>query len=240
MLTLNALGKHGGDLVNFLRSSLKDDENELKILIDGPVQVEEIRRFLEPLGFSDFVLEDDDGNLYLMTSKKPHEAMPPLENTPSPINRLSPSSQGAQEKILSQASLSPMSRGDVSSLTEGFPHKPVPKNFNLNIQKSTGVLISSENKKYKKIFMQKVLSSLVNSKIKPEILALMNDAVALAAYNSPSCDYLKELEDSGVKILISQSCADYLGMTESIGVGTAVDMAEIFEEIFSCERIVNL
>ena len=69
MPTLNALGKHGGDLVNFLRSSLKDDENELKILIDGPVQVEEIRRFLEPLGFSDFVLEDDDGNLYLMIEK---------------------------------------------------------------------------------------------------------------------------------------------------------------------------
>ena len=245
MLTLNALGRHGGDLVKFLQSSLKDNENELKLLIDGPVQVEEIRRFLEPLGFADFVLEDDDGNLYLMTSKNSHTFEPapkpvnPLANTPSPINRLSPPSQGAQEKILSHVSLPPMSRGDVSSLTEGFPHKSVQKNFNLNIQKSTGVLISCENKKYKKIFMQKVLSSLLNSKIKPEVLALMNDAVSLAAYNSPSCDYLKGLEDSGVKILISNSCADYLGITESIGAGTAVDMSEIFEEIFSCERIVN-
>ena len=70
MLTLNALGRHGAELVNFFRGSLKDNESELKILIDGPIQVEEIRKFLEPLGFSDFILEDNDGNLYLMTSRK--------------------------------------------------------------------------------------------------------------------------------------------------------------------------
>ena len=68
MLTINAIGKHGGELVKFLRDSLKDNENELKILIDGPVQVEEIRKCLEPLDFSNFVLEDDDGNLFLLTS----------------------------------------------------------------------------------------------------------------------------------------------------------------------------
>ena len=88
--------------------------------------------------------------------------------------------------------------------------------------------------------MTKILSSLVQSKIKPEVLALMNGAVALAAYNSPSCDYLKELEAANVKILISESCADYMGVTEAIGVGSVVDMSEIFEEIFSCEKVVSL
>ena len=33
MLTLNAIGKHSGGLVEFLRDSLKDNENELKILM---------------------------------------------------------------------------------------------------------------------------------------------------------------------------------------------------------------
>ena len=59
--------------MKFLRSSLKDNENELKILIDGSIQVEEIRKCLEPLDFSDFVLEDDDGNLFLLTSKEAEE-----------------------------------------------------------------------------------------------------------------------------------------------------------------------
>ena len=218
MLTLNALGKHGAELVKFLQSSLKDNEFELKILIDGPVQVEEIRKFLEPLNFSNFVLEDDEGNLYLMTSKEaPKSVQIPEAKTELPLPH--------------ETAENPIKPAPVSK----------PKNFNLQIQNRTGVLISCDNNgKYKKIFMQKILSSLVISKIKPDILALMNAAVSLAAYNSSSCDYLKKLEAAGVKILISQSCADYLGITEAIGAGTAVDMSEIFEEIFSCERIVNL
>ncbi|MBR2208384.1 MAG: hypothetical protein IJ859_06200 [Synergistaceae bacterium] len=223
MLTLNVPGKHGGELVNFLQSSLKDDETELKILIDGPVQVEEIRKILEPLGFANFVLEDDDGNLYITTSKNPSIAS---KNDIQAVNS-APANLGAvTHEPVAEAKPMPI---PIS--------KPVQAKFNL--QKSTGVLISCENGKYRKIFTQKILSSLVKSKIKPEVLALMNAAVSLAAYNSKSCDYLKELEAAGVKILISESCADYLGITESIGAGTAVDMSEIFEEIFSCERIIN-
>ena len=225
MLTLNALGKHGGELVKFLRDSLKDNETELKILIDGPVQVEEIRKFLEPLGFADFVLEDDDGNLYITTSKK--SASPSVAlNDIQAVNSIPANLVATAPEPIAETKPMPILN-------------PKPVQAKLILQRSTGVLISCENGKYKKIFMQKILSSLVKSKIKPEVLALMNAAVNLAAYNSKSCDYLKELETAGVKILISQSCADYLGITESIGAGTAVDMSEIFEEIFSCERILN-
>lgn len=214
MLTLNAIGRHGKDLVNFLSDSVKDDEKELKILIDGPVQVEEIRKFLEPLSFSNFILEDDEGNLYLMTSKKVEvEAVEEAAATtpPPPV----------PEKI--QA-----------------PKDNVIKNININIKNSTGVLISCETGKYKNIFMKKILESLAKSKIKPDVLALMNGAVNLAAYNSLTCNYLKELENNGVKILISESCADYMGITEAVGAGTLVDMSEIFEEIFSCEKLMSL
>ena len=115
--------------------------------------------------------------------------------------------------------------------------KPERANLSLELRNSTGVLI--KDGKNKKNFMLKILSSLVKSKIKPEVVALINGAVSLAAYNSNSCNYLKELEAAGVKILISESCADSLGITEAVGVGTIVDMSEIFEEIFSCERILN-
>ncbi|MBR1487145.1 MAG: hypothetical protein IJ597_07830, partial [Synergistaceae bacterium] len=180
MLTLNVLGKHGGELVKFLRDSLKDkdNENELKILIEGPMQVEEIRKCLEPLDFSNFVPEDDDGNLFLLTSKEADESdfiATPLELSqalnPAPL-KAAPTLP-AQPAVISAAA-SPVNV-NIS--------KPKIANLNLQLKNATGILISREfnlNGKYKKIFLQKILSSLANSKIKPEILALMNGAVSLA------------------------------------------------------------
>ena len=69
MLTLNAAGKSGNDAVDFIRSSLSVDENELKILIDGPAQSDAIKKFLEAQGFNNIFPEDDDGALYLVASK---------------------------------------------------------------------------------------------------------------------------------------------------------------------------
>lgn len=217
MMTLNALGRHGAELTKFFRGSLNDSEAELKILIDGPIQVEEIRKILEPLGFSNFVLEDDEGNLYLTTSRKIEADESPREeeNPPAPV-------------------------APAPSMPQAPEHKEIKREASIVLKHSTGVLISCEQGKYKNIFMKKILISLVNSKIKPEVLALMNGAVSLAAYNSSTCAYLKELEAAGVKILISGSCADFLGLTEAIGAGSVVDMSEILEEIFSCEKVISL
>ena len=212
MQTLNAVGKHGGSLVSFLKDSLKAGESELKILIDGPIQVEEIRKFLEPSGFANFMLEDDEGNLYLTTSLK-DEAVKEVAATPPAHPVAAPS---VPEKV------SP------------------PKNISIEMKNSTGVLIACAPGKHKQNFTRKILASLVNSKVKPEVIALMNGAVALAAYDAPTCDYLKELESAKVKILISDSCADLVGVSEAIGVGVLVDMSEIFEEIFSCAKVVSL
>ncbi|MDY6399896.1 MAG: hypothetical protein SPL10_06690 [Synergistales bacterium] len=230
MLTLNALGRHGAELVNFFRGSLKDNESELKILIDGPIQVEEIRKFLEPLGFSDFILEDNDGNLYLMTSRKSKS-----EEKEIAVTESAPIAEAA-----ATVSAQTQQPEKVSSPKEININKNINKEINIKIKHSTGVLISCRPGKYKNIFMKKILMSLVNSKIKPEVLGLMNGAVNLAVYNSAACDCLKELEAAGVKILISESCADFMGITETVGAGNLVDMSEIFEEIFSCEKVISL
>ena len=104
------------------------------------------------------------------------------------------------------------------------------------IKNSTGVLISSRASK----FVKKFLQSLINSKIKPDVIALMNFGVGIAAYNSDTFKYLNELNSQGVKILISDSCADRMGVTEAIGIGDLVDLSEILEEIFSCGKVVNI
>lgn len=105
---------------------------------------------------------------------------------------------------------------------------------------TTGVLISCRNKEYNSAFMKKFLASLVKAEKKPEIIALLDSAVKIAAYTSPLCAFLKRLEADGVRVLVSESCSDRLGMTEAAGAGIIMDMAEILSEIFSCSKVISV
>ncbi len=107
-------------------------------------------------------------------------------------------------------------------------------------QSTLGVIISLRNKELNSSFLKKFLLSLLKVSDKPNVIALLDSAVKIAAYNSPLCVILKKLETDGVQILISESCADRLGITEAVGAGVIVDMAEILDEIFSCSKIVSI
>ena len=102
------------------------------------------------------------------------------------------------------------------------------------------ILISGENKKYRYDFLRKFLRSLMNSRIKPNIIALMNDSVKLAAYDSETCDYLKRLASDGVNVLVSESCTDRLNLSEAIGTGELADMSEIIERVLECESVISI
>ena len=194
MLTLNAS--------DFLRNnSITNNEDELRVALTDLSRVDEVKKALEAQGYVDVVPEDDDGNLFLMASKKSETE----EKTSEPEQLTSPPTE-----------LPPME------------------------QNSTCVLISCEPEKYKQTFFKKVLASLITSRVKPNVIALMNGAVKLAAYNTPTCNYLKQLETLGVKILISDSCSDTAGISESVGAGVMVDMSEILEAILTCEKVVSV
>ena len=196
MLTLNAS--------DFLRdNSITNGENELRVALVDLSRVDEVKKILESQGYTDIVPEDDEGNLFLVASKKSDTKTSEPEQSPKP------------DPII----------------------QPQPVNNIPVIKNSTGVLISGN---YKLPFFKKILSSLVTSKVKPNVIAFMNAAVKLAAYNSQTCGYLKTLESSGVKILISESCADSAGLSEAVGAGVMVDMSEIFEAIFTCEKVVSI
>ncbi len=191
MLTITTAGKSDVEAVNLVKNAISTGES-VKILVDGPLQADNIKKFLDTQGWS-VMIEDDDGSLYLTAMKDvqqpkvtPHVA--PKETAPGTI----------------------------------------------------GVLISCRNKEYNSAFIKKFLLSLLKTDIKPDVIALLDSAVKIAAYNSPSCVALKKLEDDGVQILISETCADRLGITDATGAGVIADMAEILDEIFSCSKIVSI
>ena len=217
MLTLNITGKSIRDSLN---EASTGNENEVKILIE-PSQFSETKKILESLGFHDIILEDEDGNLYVIASKNSK-----VQEIPKEI----------KIKTETEIPIEIPAGLPVALKQENKTVKPKPE----IIKNSSGVLISCESQKYNFLFIRKFLASLVISRIKPDVIALINGGVKIAAYNSPTFEYLKNLASQGVKILISDSCSDRFGITEAIGVGELVDMSEILEEIFSCERLVNI
>ena len=108
------------------------------------------------------------------------------------------------------------------------------------LRNTSAILISGENKKYRYDFLRKFLRSLMNSRIKPNIIALMNDSVKLAAYDSETCDYLKRLASDGVNVLVSESCTDRLNLSEAVGAGEPADMSEIIERVLECEKVISI
>ena len=108
------------------------------------------------------------------------------------------------------------------------------------LRNTSAILISGENKKYRYDFLRKFLRSLMNSRIKPNIIALMNDSVKLAAYDSETCDYLKQLASDGVNVLVSESCTDRLNLSEAVGAGELADMSEIIERVLECEKVISI
>lgn len=108
------------------------------------------------------------------------------------------------------------------------------------LRNAAAILISGENKKYRNDFLRKFIISLTKSKIRPDIIALMNDSVKLAAYDSETCSYLKTLVSDGVNLLVSESCADRLNLSEAIGTGELADMSEIIERVLECENVISI
>ena len=201
MLTLSAAGKSTDDIEKLIQDSLADagDDEELKVLIDGPAQAASITKLLESHGFNDVMPEDDDGLLFLIAAKKKEE--PPAEPEESP-----------QDSAPQPAKI------------------PVVPN-------SAGVLVSF---KHKAAFVQRMIASMSEAKSRPDVIGLMNGGVALAAYNNPTCEILKKLEGDGVRVMVSEPCADRLGVTEALGAGTLADMSRIIDAVFACEKVVSL
>ena len=187
--------------------------------------------------------------------KSPNDAVNLVKNAvnsspeePLKIEIYSPAQAEAVKKFLEAQGFSVVPEDDDGTLyltASKIPVRTLKKTSPANPQQqesrsTLGVIISMRNKELSSSFIKKFLFSLLKVKTKPNVIALMDSAVKIAAYNSPLCVILKKLETDGVQILISESCADRLGITEAVGAGIVADMAEILDEIFSCSKIVSI
>lgn len=96
--------------------------------------------------------------------------------------------------------------------------------------------IGDESNGLGEVLMKSFLGTLASGDALPASLALMNSGVKLALAESSCSDVLKDLESSGVKILVCGTCTKHYGITERIVVGQISNMFEITESVFSAAK----
>jgi selenium metabolism protein YedF len=72
----------------------------------------------------------------------------------------------------------------------------------------------------------------------PSKMVFYNSGVKLAVEDSPLSDSIRELQDSGVEIIICGTCADFFKIKEKIKTGTISNMYNILETLTSAGKII--
>ena len=88
--------------------------------------------------------------------------------------------------------------------------------------------------------MKSFLGALSQMKRPPLAVALINDGVKLAVYDSSSCDYLKNLEKKGVSVLVCGTSADHFNIMGEVGAGSISGMLEIVETLNRADKMMTL
>jgi hypothetical protein len=73
----------------------------------------------------------------------------------------------------------------------------------------------------------------------PEYIILWNEGVTIAASGSNWIEHLKRLQGLGVRIILCQTCLEFFGLEEQVGVGEIGNMPQIQEIIFS-KRVLTV
>lgn len=88
------------------------------------------------------------------------------------------------------------------------------------------------------ILIKAFVNTIAETEPLPGTIILYNSGINLALTDSPVLDALKELEQSGVKILVCGTCADYFGKKDQVAVGIVSNMYDISQALASASHVV--
>jgi selenium metabolism protein YedF len=97
-------------------------------------------------------------------------------------------------------------------------------------------VLGGNDKELGEVLMKAFLGCISKLSHRPAVMAFMNEGVKLVLPESSACDYIKELEKAGTKILVCGTCTTHFNITEKIAVGTISNMFEIMEMITGADN----
>lgn len=90
------------------------------------------------------------------------------------------------------------------------------------------------------ILMENYLYALTELEYKPKTIILYNEAVLLALPSSRANNYLKNLQNTGVEILLCSISVNYYQISNKITVGRLVSTKKILERKMAASKLINL
>jgi hypothetical protein len=134
-----------------------------------------------------------------------------------------------------------MIRGDFSELEETQTVKVGGPSSQKNVViLLTSCTVGTGNEELGKRLLRHFLQSLINQKIKPKALILMNSAVNLACEGSEVLAKLTVLEEQGIRIMVCAVSADELVPGDDLRVGFLADMDAICDNLLSAWKVITL
>ena len=210
MIVVNATGRACPESVAMTKAALDKGAEELEVLVDNPEAATNVKRLLEGRGFR-VLLQDDDGRLKLTAGKKTEPSVS--------------TSQASASQAPAPAPAAPM---------------PVPRPAEGMAVLITGKTLGRSDEELGEILVKGFLSAFSQLDVPPRTVALINEGVKLALFDSSSCDHLKNLERKGTNILVCGTCVNHFGITDSVGAGVISTMFEIVEALNGSGRILSL
>ena len=210
MIVVNATGRACPESVDMTKAALDKGAEELEVLVDNPQAATNVKRFLEDKGFR-VLLQDDDGRLKLTAGKKTEPSVS--------------TSRASASQAQAPAPAAPM---------------PVPRPVEGMAVLITGKTLGRNDEELGEILVKGFLGALSQLDVPPRTVALINEGVKLALFDSSSCDHLKNLERKGTNILVCGTCVNHFGITDSVGAGVISTMFEIVEALNGSGRILSL
>lgn len=219
MKTINATGRPCPEPVTMTKAVVDQGETELEVLLDNPVSASNVTRFLESRGYG-VRLRDDEGLLTVSAQKKDT-----IQKAATPQKQTTILPPASSKTIPAAAS--------------------VPAHGTATPSGAFSVLLTSKtlgrsDEELGEILIKGFLGTLSQLDRPPLVVALMNEGVKLALYDSSSCDHLKNLENKGALVLVCGTCVNHFGIGEQIGVGKISNMFEILETLNQADKIITL
>ena len=88
--------------------------------------------------------------------------------------------------------------------------------------------------------IQKYFSLLIESKSFPEVICFYTDGVKLVTIDSPVLELLKQIETSGVRLIVCSTCLDTMGLADQVQVGIVGGMPDIIEAQIRAGKVITL
>ncbi len=88
--------------------------------------------------------------------------------------------------------------------------------------------------------IQKYFSLLIENKSLPPVICFYTDGVKLVTIGSPVLETLKQMESSGVRLIVCSTCLDTMGLADQVQVGIVGGMPDIIEAQIRAEKVITL